>query len=68
MGRLTELLEKRKNLTANIFEEEELMDIAKKLPKEQLDKINSELLTYSNSDRLSNIMIKLDELSKKLGV
>jgi len=68
MDRLNELLEKRKNLTANIFEEEELMDIAKKLPKEQLDKINPELLTYSNSDRLRNIMIKLDELSKKLGV
>lgn len=62
MARLTELLEKRKNLTANIFEEEDLIELSKSLPKDELNKINPELLTYSNSKRLDSIMELLDRL------
>lgn len=68
MSRLTELLEKRKALTANVWEEEELINLAKNLPKDELDKIEPELLTYSNGKRLDDIFAKLDELGKKLGV
>lgn len=66
MDRITELLEKRKNLTANIYEEEELIELSKTLPKEELDKIDSELLIPSNGSRLDNIMEKLDEMLKLL--
>jgi hypothetical protein len=62
MSRFNELLEKRKTLEANIFEEEELMELSKNLSKEELDKIDPKLLTYSNSDRLGNIMKLLDKL------
>lgn len=65
-NRFNELLEKRKALTANIYEEEELIEMSKKLSKEDLSGINPELLTYSNSKRLDDIFSKLDELSKKL--
>ena len=68
MSRLTELLEKRKALTANVWEEEELINLATNLPKDELDKIEPELLTYSNGKRLDDIFAKLDELGKKLGV
>jgi hypothetical protein len=68
MSRLTDLLEKRKALTANVWEEEELINLAKNLPKDELDKIEPELLTYSNGKRLDDIFAKLDELGKKLGV
>lgn len=62
MNRFNELLEKRKTLEANIFEEEELIELSKNLSKEELDKIDPKLLTYSNSDRLENIMELLDKL------
>lgn len=62
MNRFTELLEKRKNLEADVFEEEELIQLSKNLPKEELDKIDPELLTYSNSKRLDSIMSLLDKL------
>lgn len=62
MSRFTELLEKRKSLEANVFEEEELIQLSKNLSKEELDKIDSELLTYSNGKRLDNIMSLLDKL------
>lgn len=62
MSRFAELLEKRKKLEANVFEEEELIQLSKNLPKEELDKIDPELLTYSNSKRLDNIMDLLDKL------
>lgn len=65
-NRLSELLGKRKALTANIFEEEELIELSKKLSKEDLSGIDPELLTYSNSKRLDDIFSKFDELSKKL--
>ena len=65
MSRLTELLEKRKALTANVWEEEELINLAKNLPKDELDKIEPELLTYSNGKRLDDIFAKLDELEGK---
>lgn len=62
MSRFTELLEKRKSLEANVFEEEELIQLSKNLSKEELDKIDPELLTYSNSKRLDDIMSLLDKL------
>lgn len=62
MSRFAELLEKRKKLEANVFEEEELIQLSKNLPKEEVDKIDPELLTYSNSKRLDNIMDLLDKL------
>lgn len=65
-NRFSELLEKRKALTANIYEEEELIEMSKKIPKDDLSLIDPELLTYSNSKRLDDIFSKLDELSKKL--
>lgn len=62
MDRFDELLEKRKNLEADVFEEEELIQLSKNLPKEELDKVDPELLTYSNSKRLDSIMSLLDKL------
>ena len=62
MSRFAELLEKRKNLEAHMFEEEEWIQLSKNLPKEELDKIDPELLTYSNSKRLDSIMSLLDKL------
>lgn len=61
-----ELLKKRRNLTATIFEEEELIKISKTLTKEQLKDVDKTLLTYSNSDRLDSLNSKLDELIAKL--
>jgi len=66
MTRFYELLEKRKSLKANIFEEEELIELSKSLPEGELNKINPELLTYSNSKRLDNIMSLLNELDTKI--
>ena len=66
MERFNELLEKRRNLTATIFEEEELIEISKTLTKEQLKDVDETLLTYSNSDRLDSLNTKLDELLAKL--
>jgi hypothetical protein len=45
-----------------VFEEEELIQLSKNLPKEELDKIDPELLTYSHRKRLSDIMDLLDKL------
>lgn len=64
MNRFDELLEKRKNLTADIYEEEELIELSKTLPKEELDKIDGELLTYSFRLRQTVILDKLDEMIK----
>ena len=64
MSRFTELLEKRKTLEANVYEEEELIQLSQNLPKEELDKIDPELLTYSNDKRLNSIMGLLDKLDK----
>jgi len=48
MSRFTELLEKRRSLEANIFEEEELIGLSKNSPKQELEKIDPELLTIIN--------------------
>ena len=66
MSRLNELLEKRKALTSTILEEEELINLAKDLPKEELDKIEPKLLTYSGQERLDNISACLDKLAELL--
>lgn len=66
MERFNELLEKRKNMTANIFEEKELIEIAKKMSEDELKDIDKSLLTYSNSQRLDSLNSKLDELLAKL--
>ena len=62
MERVNELLEKRRNLTANVFEEEELIEISKTLTKEQLIGVDEKLLTYSNSQRLDSLNSLLDKL------
>lgn len=66
MTRFNELLEKRRNLTADIFEEEELIELSKTMTEEQLTGVDKELLKYSNSDRLDNILYLLDKLNKTL--
>jgi len=66
MKRFNELLEKRKNLTANIFEEEELIELSKNMSKESLVGVDKELLTYSNSGRLDTIFELLDKLDNKI--
>ena len=64
MKRFDELLEKRRNLTADIFEEEELIELSKTSLIEDLKDVDKELLTYSNSDRLDKISSLLDRLSE----
>ena len=66
MKRFNELLDKRRNLTANIFEEEELINISKSLSEEQLKDVDKELLTYSNGQRLREISRLLDDLQNEL--
>ncbi len=66
MERFNELLQKRKNMAANIFEEEELIEIAKKMNEDELKNIDKSLLTYSNSQRLDSLNSKLDSLFAKL--
>lgn len=66
MERFNILLEKRKNLTATIFEEQELIMLSKTLPAEQLKGVDRSLFTYTNSDRLQSLNDKLDELIAKL--
>lgn len=66
MKRFIELLDKRRNLTANIFEEEELINISKSLSEEQLKDVDKELLTYSNGQRLREISRLLDDLQNEL--
>ena len=62
MERFNELLEKRKNLTADIFEEEELIDISKTLSEEELKDVDPKLLTFSNTERLDGILSLLDKI------
>jgi hypothetical protein len=64
MKRFYELLEKRRNLTANIFEEEELIELSKSMTEEQLKDVDKSLLTHTNSDRLDKISSLLDRLSE----
>jgi len=64
MKRFDKLLEKRRNLTADIFEEEELIELSKTMSDEDLKDVDKELLTYSNSDRLDKISSLLDRLSE----
>lgn len=66
MKRFNELLEKRRNLTADIFEEEELIEISKTMTDEQLKDVDKELLKHSNSDRLDKISSLLDKLSEAI--
>lgn len=64
-NRFYELLEKRKNLTANYIEEEELIELAKQLPENELDLIDPKLLIPSFSERTEKIMSLLDRLIDK---
>jgi hypothetical protein len=66
MERFNELLEKRKNLIANIFEEEELIELSKKLNPEQLQQVDKSLLTYSNGQRLDKLLELLDRINSTL--
>lgn len=67
MSRFSELLEKRKNLEANIFEENELIELSKNLSQGELDAIDPELLTLSNGIRLDKVMSILDRLDSVIG-
>ena len=64
MERFNELLEKRRNLTTNIFEEEELIELSKSMTEEELKDVDKSLLTHTNSDRLDKISSLLDRLSQ----
>ena len=66
MKRFDILLEKRKNMTANIFEEEELIELSKSMSDEELKYIDKSLLTYTNSQRIDSMISKIDELIAKL--
>lgn len=66
MNRFYELLEKRKNLTATIFEEEELIELSKTLPSDKLATVDPNWLTYSNGERLDSLVSSLDKLLAKL--
>ena len=66
MTRFNELLEKRKNLTSNIFEEEELIESSKKMSVEEVSEIDPELLTYSHHKRHNDIMDMLNKLGNLL--
>jgi len=66
MKRFNELLEKRRNLTADIFEEEELIELSKSMTEEELKDVDKSLLTYTNSDRLNKIYSLLDRLSESI--
>lgn len=62
MKRFYDLLEKRIALTANLNEEQELIDLSKQIDKNELDKIDPKLLRLSNSNRLDYIISKLDKM------
>lgn len=62
MKRFYDLLEKRIALTANLNEEQELIDLSKQIDKDELDKIDPKLLRLSNSNRLDYIISKLDKM------
>ena len=53
-------------MTANVFEEEELIKLSKRMSEEELKYVDKSLLTYSGAERLDAINSKLDELSKRL--
>jgi hypothetical protein len=63
MDRFNELLEKRKNLTATAFEEEELIEMSKKMTDEQLKDVDKELLIYSNHKRMDHMLELLDKMN-----
>ena len=62
MKNFYELLEKRENLTASIYEEEDLIEMSKTMPEDELKDIDPSLLTYSNGERLESISEKIDAL------
>lgn len=62
MSRFHELLEKRKNKTANIFEENELLEIAETMNEEELKDIDKSLLSFTNKERMDNIISILDKI------
>lgn len=66
MTRLDVLLEKRKNLTATLEEELELLDLVKALPQEEFNKLDPKLLVPSNEMRLGKMVGLLDELIAKI--
>ena len=66
MTRLDVLLEKRKNLTATLEEELELLDLVKALPQEEFNKLDPELLVPSNEMRVGKMVGLLDELIAKI--
>ncbi len=66
MDRFNELLEKRKKLTADIFEEYELITLSKTMSEEDLKGVDKNLLVFSNNNRLDKISSLLDRLIKEI--
>ena len=66
MDRFNELLEKRKKLTADIFEEDELITLSKTMSEEDLKGVDKNLLVFSNNNRLDKISSLLDRLIKEI--
>lgn len=66
MDKFNKLLEKRRLLTASLFEEEELIKMSKKMSDKELEGVDKSLLTYTNSERLDSLTSKLDKLLAKL--
>ena len=62
MKRFYDLLEKRIALTINLNEEQELIDLSKKIGKNELKNIDRKILKLHNNNRLDCIMSKLDEM------
>ena len=66
MTKLEILLEKRRNLTATLEEELELLDLAKALSQEEFNKLDPKLLVPSNEMRLDKMIRLLDKLIEKI--
>lgn len=66
MKRFYELLEKRKSSGIDFLEEEELIELSKNIPSEELEKIDKSLLTYTHSSRIKELKYMIDELKDLL--
>lgn len=61
-SRFDTLLEKRKNMTADVFEEEELIKLASNMDESVLSNVDKSLFTYTNSIKLARMSELLDKM------
>jgi|LakMenEpi03Aug12_release.lakeMendotaPanAssembly.Ray.scaffolds.fasta_scaffold1095386_2 hypothetical protein len=66
MTRIEELLAKRKELTATLEEEIELLELVKTVPQEEFDKIDESLLKISSEGRLGKMISLIDKMIEKI--